>query len=474
MKNEHELYWRTLQNGSDQAMKQDFSGDTTSFNFRKVDQWQLNDFSASNKKWLVIPRILHQFRMGTVAICGDIAEMFCQIKIRPDDKQAQRFLWRRGDKTKPIDTYVMDSITFGASCSPCSAHFVKNHNAREFSSQFNDAAAAIIEKHYMDDYVCSFDNEEDAIRVTKDIIHIHEKGGFELRSFVFNSQNVLTALGCNAKQTIVKIPNDSTTCADNWKCFGTQPTTISPLNSNLKEFTPKRAPTKREILSVTMSTFDPFGIVADFTIYAKILIQDLWKTGLGWDDPVNDDILIRWRKWFLELQNISLCKIPRCYSSTLRTTDDLQIHIFADASEYSFACVSCWRLKRADDEYEVSFIAGKSRCAPQKLLSVPRLELQAAVLATRLCESIKKSHEGLRLKKIVFWSDSSTVINWIRSDHRKYKPFVAHRIAEILDSTDVKNWRWIPTKLNVADDATRATNVRSFFKNLKMIGQWKS
>lgn len=91
-----------------------------------------------------LPRILHQFRMGTVAICGDIAEMFCQIKIRPDDKQAQRFLWRRGDKTKPIDTYVMDSMTFGASCSPCSAHFVKNHNAREFSSQFNDAAAAII------------------------------------------------------------------------------------------------------------------------------------------------------------------------------------------------------------------------------------------------------------------------------------------------------------------------------------------
>ncbi|XP_033221094.1 uncharacterized protein LOC117175496 [Belonocnema kinseyi] len=98
----------------------------------------------------------------------------------------------------------------------------------------------------------------------------------------------------------------------------------------------------------------------------------------------------------------------------------------------------------------------KSRVAPLKPLTVTRLELQAAVMGSRLAETIIRQHT-LKILKRIFWTDSTTVLNWIRSDARNYQPFVVHRLAEVLDLTSVNEWRYVPTKINVADDATRDT-----------------
>ncbi|KAM8714781.1 hypothetical protein ACLKA7_001185 [Drosophila subpalustris] len=100
-------------------------------------------------------------------------------------------------------------------------------------------------------------------------------------------------------------------------------------------------------------------------------------------------------------------------------------------------------------------LIGKTKCAPLKMLSMPRLELQAAVLGTRLKNLILASHI-VNVDSVTLWSDSRTVIAWIRSDHRQYKQFVAHRISEILETTGENDWRWIPSHLNAADKATKA------------------
>ena len=94
--------------------------------------------------------------------------------------------------------------------------------------------------------------------------------------------------------------------------------------------------------------------------------------------------------------------------------------------------------------------------APLKPLTVPQLELQAAVMVSRLADTIISQH-SLKISKRFFWTDSLTVVNWIRSDARKYQPFLAHRLAEILDPTSMHEWRWIATKDNVADEATTDT-----------------
>ncbi|XP_036322288.1 uncharacterized protein LOC118736298 [Rhagoletis pomonella] len=134
---------------------------------------------------------------------------------------------------------------------------------------------------------------------------------------------------------------------------------------------------------------------------------------------------------------------------------DLQLHIFVDASEDAFVAISYWRTTNSAGEIEVAFVCSKAKCAPLKPIKVPRLELQVAILGTRLMQTLREEH-AVKASSCILWSDSKTVVKWIKSEHRRYKPFVAHRVAEILSATTPSNWIWLSTAENVADEATRA------------------
>lgn len=405
-----------------------------------------------------LTRILFQFRLGIVGVCADIREMFHQIRIRESDQQSQRFLWRNNDADARPDTYIMEVMTFGSTCSPASAQHVKNANAAEYATTCPAAVDAILNKHYVDDFVCSFANAEEAINVTSSVVDIHRRGGFDLRGFVSNSPMVLHSLGVETSSSDpVSMESDSTTEKILGMSWNTEDDTFLFQNRFARVHpavvSGERRPSKREILSVAMSVFDPFGLLSDFMLTAKIILQDLWRIGVSWDEQVPKNINERWQSWRAEIHMTSLCRIPRCYSPAIKNTRDLQLHIFADASEVAFAAVAYWRIA-TDDGVQLAFVCGKSRCAPLKLLSIPRLELQAAVLATRLLKEIEENHD-LNISTIVLWSDSQTVLKWIRSEQRRYKPFVAYRVSEIAENAATTCWRWCPTALNVADDATR-------------------
>lgn len=112
--------------------------------------------------------VLSSFRQFEVAISADICEMFHQILIRPEDRSAQLFLWR-DEPSKPFEVFVMDVATFGSTCSPCAAQFVKNRNAEEYSEQFPLAAEAIIKHHYVDDFLCSVHSEQEAVELAEQV-----------------------------------------------------------------------------------------------------------------------------------------------------------------------------------------------------------------------------------------------------------------------------------------------------------------
>ncbi|XP_055603880.1 uncharacterized protein LOC129752114 [Uranotaenia lowii] len=121
-----------------------------------------------------LPAILFRFRSRKVAICGDLKEMFHQIKIRKEDRSAQRFLWRENPSAKP-EVYTMDVATFGSACSPCSAQYIKNRNANDYKEEFPEAAEAIINGHYVDDYLDSKDSEQEIISLINDIRFVHQQ-----------------------------------------------------------------------------------------------------------------------------------------------------------------------------------------------------------------------------------------------------------------------------------------------------------
>ncbi|XP_017477493.1 PREDICTED: uncharacterized protein LOC108367397 [Rhagoletis zephyria] len=181
--------------------------------------------------------------------------------------------------------------------------------------------------------------------------------------------------------------------------------------------------------------------------------QEIWRERIDWDDSISDAVYMSWKKWLRMLRDLESISIPRCYGATF-AKGPVELHVFADASEAAYATVAYWRLVDDHGNIRLGFIAGKTKCAPIKLVSVPRLELQSAVLATRLKNSIIASHDKIP-SRVTMWSDSKTVLSWLKSDHRRYKPYVAHRVNEILDGSEINEWRWVPSALNPADFGTR-------------------
>ncbi|XP_058817679.1 uncharacterized protein LOC131680988 [Topomyia yanbarensis] len=337
-----------------------------------------------------LPTVLSQFRQYPIAVCGDIKEMFHQIKIREQDRQLQRFLWRDTLIEHP-QVYIMDVATFGSTCSPASAQYVKNINAAEFVGQYPRASAAIEKKHYVGDYLNSFESIQEAIEVVNDVKRVHARGGFELRNFRSNSIDVLRGIGEAPAEGSKYLLLDRSEATESilgmrWIPKDDAFTYAFAIRSDLLPILAENhMPTKREVLKVLMSLFDPLG--------------------------------------------------------------------FIYASEAAYSCVAYFRL-HTENAIEVSLIGAKSKVAPLKTLTVPRLELKAAVLGVRYLEAIQ-SHHTYEIQQRFLWTDSATVLAWIKSDHRRYNKFVAFRVSEILSLTDQNEWRWLPSKLNAADEATK-------------------
>lgn len=215
--------------------------------------------------------------------------------------------------------------------------------------------------------------------------------------------------------------------------------------------------TMRNIYKVLASQYDPLGYIIPYTTRAKVLVQCLWNKKRDWDDPqLPDDLLHSWRLWEAELEHLPKVTLPRCYSS-----DDMDhpcsvrdIHVFSDASEQAYGAVAYLRTENPQGKVEVSFLAARSRVAPKKQQSIPRLELCAALTGAQLSKVIT-TELTLPIHSLTLWSDSSTVLTWLSSDSCRYKVFVGTRVAEIQELTGSATWRYVPSGDNPADDITR-------------------
>jgi hypothetical protein len=138
--------------------------------------------------------VLCKFRQKKVAFTADIKEMFHQVKMRKEDQCSQRFLWRGMDRDRPPDTFGIPVMFFGATCSPASAQYMKNRNALEYKDEFPEAVKAITECHYVDDYLgCTYTVDE-GMKLAKEVIEVHKRGGFHICNWTSNCRELLKSL----------------------------------------------------------------------------------------------------------------------------------------------------------------------------------------------------------------------------------------------------------------------------------------
>ena len=215
-------------------------------------------------------------------------------------------------------------------------------------------------------------------------------------------------------------------------------------NLQFKVAPTNKPPTKRGILSTVSSLFDPLAFLGPFLLPVKVILQQLWRIDASCDDPIQGPLLAQWNNWLKSY--VANLKIPQCFKSfSERSISNLQL---------DYAAVGYLRLLDDAGKVHCAFVMGKTRNSPLKQWSVPRLELQAAVIATRLHLLIREELD-LPLVGVTFWSDSLTTLKYIANKRRRFKPFVANRVNEVREVSTPQQWQHVPTLLNPADDGLR-------------------
>ncbi|XP_070134412.1 uncharacterized protein [Drosophila bipectinata] len=309
------------------------------------------------QRYKPLPAVLFHFREGAVG-----------------DRCSQRFLWGNGEDQRKPDVYEMQVMTFRAACSPCLADYVKTLNASQHSSTDQRAALAIKEYHYVDDYVDSFSSEEEALAISTRVREIHDDAATE-------------------------------PATDDFK-FGVKYHRVPR-----SVMTGKPVPTKREFLSLVMSTF---GFLSCYMVTAKFLMREIWRRGVNWDESLPDNLAAALEYWRQGMSKIDEFRCPRYYFGGGRVRM-LLLHIFVDSSQSAFPAAAYWWAIYENGDVRAHFIRSKTKCAPTGTTS----------------STIGHKTDGHRQA-----GARSSVTGW-------------------QESTEASQWRWIPSAKKVADDATR-------------------
>lgn len=354
---------------------------------------------------------------------------------------------------------------FGATSSPSCANFALRRCAEDNSNSFSQQVVdTIMHSFYVDDCLVSVPSESEAVALYHDLRAICTRGGFQLKKWISNSRNVLAAIPEEERAVDVKeldLDHDTLPVERVLVVQWCVQSDAFKFKISIQE----RPLTRRGILSVVSSIYDPLGVLVPVVLKAKLILQDLCRKGLGWDDVVPTPIALEWTNWIEELHLLQDFKISRCLKPMhFGTVASAQLHHFSDASEMGYGIATYLLLRNTDGKLCSTLVMGKARVAPLKPITIPRLELTAAVVAARMDRLWRKELQ-MTLLDSVFWTDSTSVLKYVKNETSRFKTFVANRVAEILKASYAAQWRYVNTLSNPADIASRGLGVRSFLKD---------
>ena len=425
--------------------------------------------------------VLLRFREGKIALMADVESMFYQVQVPKKDRDCLRFLWwENGDYDKEPEVYRMCVHLFGATSSPSCAISALNQTAYDNAEQYNEETVSSVLRHfYVDDLLRSISTEDKAIELVRDLISLCELGGFKLTKWVSNSRAVLNSIPEEKQAKSIKsldLKKDQLPIERTLGVFWSAETDSFCFEISL----PVKPITRRGILATTSSIYDPLGFASPFILPAKIILQELCRKGYDWDERLPDQELKNWQKWLLEIKEIESLKIPRFLRVQNDSKQNIQMHIFCDASELAYGVAIYLRVQ--SHSTQCSLVMAKSRVAPIKKQSIVRLELTACMVGVKLANLVKNEMD-IKLDSVHYWTDSTAVLKYIANDRTRFHTFVANRINVIRECTKVGQWHYVNTKENPADIASRGLSscdkrVETWIKGPDFLygteGQWSN
>lgn len=390
---------------------------------------------------------LMKFRSFEVAVTADVVKMFRQVEINNKHKKYQKILWRRSPN-EPVGVYVLNRIAYGQAAAPFLAVRAMQQCARDHAKEFPLGAQAVLEMFYVDDALAGADSVEDAVELKNQLTKILSKGKFELAKWCSN-KNIFYNSEERAFLELVESENKSV-LGLRWLPQQDQ------FCYKIEAIRPKKLWTKREVLSQIGRLYDPNGYISPVVVVPKMLIQKIWQEQTDWDDVIPNSILSAWEEFLSDLPQVSEIRIPRWIGT--KAIWQSELHGFCDASEKAYAAVVYIKTFDTDGQVTVRLVQSKTKVAPLKKLTIPRLELCGAYLLAKLIESIHIEFSKY-VSNCFLWTDSEVALTWINKPPSQLKTFVANRVAAIQHKTTEKqfNWRWVAGEDNPADLASRGT-----------------
>ncbi|XP_066585086.1 uncharacterized protein [Prorops nasuta] len=399
---------------------------------------------------------LTRFRMHRYIITADIEKMYRQILVHQEDRRFQRVLWRHEGIVR---TFQLNTLTFGVSSSPYLAIRTIQRLAEDERADFPKAAEILKNHLYVDDLLTGANTIEEAREIRNDIISLLSRGGFRIRQWASNDPRIINDLPAESVHAhfIINIDTTLKTLGITW-------------NADTDEicYIPKRiqickTPTKRIILSELAKVFDPLGLLGPIIFYLKWLMQNIWRQKINWDESLPQGIYTDWlnfvRQWEI-MGTISFDRnllIPNC--------KNIQLHGFCDASSRGYGACLYIRSQGQDGNIATHLLGAKSRVAPIKPTTIPRLELCGATLLAQLYNEVSKTIDKRMFESCTFWCDSTIVLCWLNTPPHKLKTYVANRVMNTKQLSEGHEWRHINSKENPADAISRGQLPIDFANN---------
>ena len=326
-----------------------------------------------------LTEILLRFRRWQIALTSDIEKAFLQIGVKKDDCDVHRFLWDVNGTTKLMR---FTRVPFGN----CSSPFLLNATVQFHLSGFPESRVVeeLNENMYVDDFLSGADSVEECCTMVRDAISIMSKASMPLVKWGSNSPEVAEILHRDFRDKYLdresfKVLGLLWLASDD--CFTFRGSVLAPDLSI----------TKRVVLSFFSKLFDPLGFAAPYVLQAKCLFQELWTLELDWDDEVPPEYRIRFLRWMDGFDVLKSWRIPRRYTpGRWDAIRRLQLHAFSDAPPKAYGACVYLRAELCDNSIVSSLVMAKSKVAPLKQTTLPRLELLGCLLSARLVSLSEK------------------------------------------------------------------------------------
>lgn len=419
----------------------------------------LNDVLATGPNLQdLLPYIIWRFRAYRFVLSADIRKMFRQIMVHEDDVIYQKIFYRFSED-EPVRVYVIKTVVYGFKPSPFLANRTMMQLAEDYKEQYPEAARAVKFERYMDDFMSGAETEERVLELYSQLNGIMKEGGMELSKWKTNSAVILEQI--NDDITLQEEPlelNDEYHSILGLKWLPSSDCFVFKINDTWDMNEPI---TKRTITRAVAKIYDPTGFLSPIIVVAKSFIQELWKMKVDWDQILKQEFVSRWLRFYNSLMSINELRIPR-WIETLPECN-VEFHGFADASEMAYGAAIYVRVQKGTEVF-CNLMTAKSRIAPIKTLSIPRLELNAAVLLVELMNEVR---EKCDCKHVPFYlySDSMVVLSWIANASHSLKVYVGNRVEKIQSMAPTTHWSYIPSEQNPADIVSRGIKAKDLLSS---------